>query len=81
MSGAMRDHLARQITAGLDGLRVGNATSGVAAGSHRARRHAVSRSRRLLLWGHGGSSTFPETLRSDPEGCSLPGAKLCVKGT
>ena len=27
MSGAMRDHLARQITAGLDGLRVGNATS------------------------------------------------------
>ena len=25
MSGAMRDHLARQITAGLDGLRVGNA--------------------------------------------------------
>ena len=27
MSGAVRDHLARQITAGLDGLRVGNATS------------------------------------------------------
>ena len=81
MSGAMRDHLARQITAGLDGLRVGNATSVSRLALIARGGTPCPRSRRLLLWGHGGSSIFPETLRSDPEDCSLPGAKLCVKGT